>query len=1166
MKKELLITFLFAVILAVFPLTAYADINGKASPGWKIFDPFNTESDRGSYRYGPSIIINEDGSVDMWTASPGKYGEWDWISYRHSTDGGHTWGKETVALKPNPGSKDLYSVCDPGVVKIGQYYYLGYTSTSDNRGTDNCVFVARSKNPAGPYDKWNGNGWGGNPEPIVRFDGPRDYFGSGEPSFVVKDDVIYIYYTWCSEDSQGKSFSETRVSTASANDPNWPSKMVYKGAAIQRSIGEDSSDVKYVDDLGKFIAISSAKRFTPDSYINAWESKDGINFTPADFLKDNIQTCCHNAGISGRANGHIKLSDKNFIAYAYGSVWAGWSTFLNPITIEENNGPAEPEIYNASGENGQATLYFEEIQGVKYKIKYGTSKGSYTDVIDNIKDSPYTVKHLKNGTTYYFTVTAYNEKEESKGISEVSSTPLDYSISPIKNVSASSELPGYETSKAIDSSISSYWSSVSHQSGNFTEYITLDTGAERNIAKVILTPRQKEEWCYPDGKNILIEVSNDGIVWKLADVTVDKIYLLYSDVSKYIYYLNKPIYGRYVRIFTDKLTADNHNNYCVQLADIQIQDLGLQPTEPADAKYPINFITDQCVWINGSSNTAQINIKALMNDGNSIDISKASSGVKYSGYDENIIQVNTDGQITASQNGSTVITITYMDKSINLPVFVTSMAGKGVDKSKWIVKASSSLTDQFGPYNTIDNGLGSPWLSQDHNTSDAQEWISYDFGTELVVNNIVLYPRYDSHGVNFPSDFLLQYSSDGVVWTDIPEQSYKDYQKIGYDGNEKQIFVLSNPLTTRYIRVLATKLTGENGVYRCTFSEFNINENTQGYGNEVLIQSMNPILNIPLNTSNPVKFKIVSFYDGGYLTEITNSSDVVYTGYDESIIKLNSDYSITPLKEGNTEITVTYKGMTAKIEVNVDSRFIDKVLITPEALSVVIPQLGAENAVDNNADTFWSSQMYTNPNAEEWISLKFESDTVVNGVTVVPRRPGALCFPINFKFQYSNDGQNWNDIDGQNYTDYKNPGDCTLTFKFNNSVTAKYIRMLATKLSTDNYGNYYFQLGEFNILRENAVLSITPKQSDIVMEVDGDIKQIENDVLLDNGYTECIANTSDGVSYSGYDKKIININENGVITAVKKGTTEVIISYKGKTSAVRIIVDKIKENKNDWLK
>ena len=43
------------------------------------------------YRYGPTLLSNADGSIDAFFAAPGRFDEWDWISYRHSPDGGETW-------------------------------------------------------------------------------------------------------------------------------------------------------------------------------------------------------------------------------------------------------------------------------------------------------------------------------------------------------------------------------------------------------------------------------------------------------------------------------------------------------------------------------------------------------------------------------------------------------------------------------------------------------------------------------------------------------------------------------------------------------------------------------------------------------------------------------------------------------------------------------------------------------------------------------------------------------------------------------------------------------------------------------------------------------------------------------------------------------------------
>lgn len=315
------------------------------STGWDIFPGQQI----GGWRYGPSIIINPDDSVDLWAAAPGTNGAWDYIHHRRSTDGGHTWVDDKPALAPTPGSADRLSVCDPGVIKLGDYYYIGYTSTVDNRGTDNQLFVARSTEPDGNFEKWNGSGWGDIvvdgvhrddwPAPFITYDDDPAGFGIGEPSFVAKDGQLFIYYTY----TNGTT-NETRVATADPSDPNWPGAVTQQGVAIEREPGgnadgagstivEDSADVKWVPALNKFIAVSVGARMDPGSYVIAHESTDGITFTPSVFANNDRQPYAHNVGISGNAIGHLDTADANFVAFAYGPDRGRWNTHLSPISL-----------------------------------------------------------------------------------------------------------------------------------------------------------------------------------------------------------------------------------------------------------------------------------------------------------------------------------------------------------------------------------------------------------------------------------------------------------------------------------------------------------------------------------------------------------------------------------------------------------------------------------------------------------------------------------------------------------------------------------------------------------------------------------------------------------------------------------------------------------------
>ncbi|MBQ6334507.1 MAG: hypothetical protein IJI46_05525 [Erysipelotrichaceae bacterium] len=280
------------------------------------------------YRYGPSIMQHEDGSYDAWFSSPGNNStQWDWIRYRHSDDGVN-WSKEQIVLKPTSGSKDRCSVCDPGVFYYDGYYYLGYTSTDDyvRDGYNNSAFVARSVNPDGPFEKWNGEGWGGKPEPIIKYDGDPDGWGIGEPSFVIVEDKLYIYYTHF--DLTG---GYTGVAVAQLGE-NWPASIENKGMVMGRTT-QDSMDVFYEDELELFMGFSIENKMSEGSRVALYVSKNGMLFEKYDDSDTYIEDYAHSMGIAKDEQGHQSIEDPLLFGYAYGKGWGRWNMKFQYLSI-----------------------------------------------------------------------------------------------------------------------------------------------------------------------------------------------------------------------------------------------------------------------------------------------------------------------------------------------------------------------------------------------------------------------------------------------------------------------------------------------------------------------------------------------------------------------------------------------------------------------------------------------------------------------------------------------------------------------------------------------------------------------------------------------------------------------------------------------------------------
>ena len=290
---------------------------------------YNPGSSSG-YNYGPSIIINEDGSMDAWFSSPGNNGtQWDWIRYRHSDDG-INWSPSEVVLTPTIGSWDSCSACDPGVVFFNDYYYLAYTSTFDSgrNGLNNSAFVARSKYPNGPFEKWNGSGWGGSPVPIIKYEGDPDGWGIGEVSFVIKDDDLFIYTTHIDA-----TMAYVELRKADLVD-DWPATIRYKNMVCFRP-ENDSLDVAYIEDLDMFFAFSINYRMQEKSDLILLISKNGKEFELADENKNYIEDYAHNLGVGKTKEGHINNTEDILIGYAFGKQWGQWATIMQHISIIE---------------------------------------------------------------------------------------------------------------------------------------------------------------------------------------------------------------------------------------------------------------------------------------------------------------------------------------------------------------------------------------------------------------------------------------------------------------------------------------------------------------------------------------------------------------------------------------------------------------------------------------------------------------------------------------------------------------------------------------------------------------------------------------------------------------------------------------------------------------
>lgn len=248
---------------------------------------------------------------------------------------------------------------------------------------------------------------------------------------------------------------------------------------------------------------------------------------------------------------------------------------------------------------------------------------------------------------------------------------------------------------------------------------------------------------------------------------------------------------------------------------------------------------------------------------------------------------------------------------------------------------------------------------------------------------------------------------------------------------------------------------------------------------------LNLTATIPVNTTAKVyipkqTYTNIVIKEGG--TTIWNNG--TYTGGVAGITynSETTEYVIFNVGSGSYsfELTGTYVGPTPTPTPTAtptsDPSLIQAPRSNATASSYVNSTWVPANAIDGNNSTGWSSASTGGESGTaQWIYFDMGTNYNVKRVRLVPRtNGGTYCFPVDFKFQYSTNASTWTDVPGQSYTNYPDPVGVSQSFVFSSTVSARYMRLYATKFRMDDYSTYYVQIAEFYADYSNGGATATP--------------------------------------------------------------------------------------------
>lgn len=463
------------------------------------------------YRYGPTMMYKDENTLEAWFSSPSENTEsgWDMLTYRSTDDFGKTWTNEYVSIAPLAGTEEALSVCDPGVLFMDGYYYMFYTSTIELEGRYNNVYCARATAPDAEWERWNGNGWGGEiVKAIVTYGSNAEHYGIGEPSVLVKDEQIYIYYTYKGMLPNGQIVNQTRLTIGDATE-NFPLTLKEYGVVVgDKEADEDSLDVKYSPEYGIFIGLTTEKRMSYRSAIKMYYSYDGKNFKEGEVDNTAAMAYSHNIGISGDGLGHIDFNKPQFVSYAYsedGFVWGSWATEFQQITFTLT------EVFDEDKANGTRLAtdpgFADGIVPNAWALSTSSEYRTALEAVDGDRNTFYSsVAH---------NVTGINEWQLGKWYREALAVP-----------------------------------------------------AKRGAKGMRISPRLAnggEVYGFP--RSFLLQSSQDGVIWETISEYSD-----YKPVNDepITFSFGKRVKANYFRIYATELGEDEFGSYIMQISEIEL--------------------------------------------------------------------------------------------------------------------------------------------------------------------------------------------------------------------------------------------------------------------------------------------------------------------------------------------------------------------------------------------------------------------------------------------------------------------------------------------------------------------------------------------------------------------------------------------------------------------
>jgi len=604
--------------------------------------------------------------------------------------------------------------------------------------------------------------------------------------------------------------------------------------------------------------------------------------------------------------------------------------------------------------------------------------------------------------------------------------------------------------------------------------------------------------------------------------------------------------------------------------------------------------------------TKQLTVLATLSNGS---VQNVSSLAAYSSNNSSIATVNSTGLITAVSKGKTSIDISYQGKSITANVEISDSDWDAIED---FLSFSSTEDHGWGGGGAFEDYLGKSCFITRLQYADERRYLyklntNYENGisvngsddfvveTSLTMQNGssgMLFTIQDDNTLGFcvaindhsielhSTNGLPTYSSIAPYAVNMSNGWHKitmrkngtQYGEVYLDGElifanvELQGIATGLPWYAHCINLT----TGGPGSYYIDY----VNFSKSGYGVPDTIQSIksnyNPVI---LSKGKTKQVAINAYYSDGTTENVTSPAS--YSSANSAIATISSAGLIQAVSQGSTTVNASYGGKATTVNVTVTNPVVDSLSATPNPASIpkglteqlaIIANYSDSTTQDVTSAVYYSA--YDNSIAaintsglitailqgSSSVSAAYQGKSTSIGVTItdpiamsLTAIPNEVSIPKGLSEQISITA-NMSDSTTQDVTSavyYLDYDTSIVTVDSDGLITAE------LQGNTDITTTYQNKSTEVSVTVTDPIAMSISSETDSTEIPKGLTEQLSIEALLSDETTQDV--TSE-VYYSNYDSSIINIDNDGLVTAVSQGSTNIDASYEGKGTLLSVTV------------